>query len=139
MLNNKLNIKIIIKTITAFLLYVTVAGLVLVQMWLPEGVSHQQAMAMAEVDIGLQTQSMFAGLIGCLLVGAMSSGWGTASGYKNTLVCGMLLTLYGVLGVYLHPQHALWAQYIKVLMPLPIVLLMASLLCAWRQGVAKNA
>ncbi|MBS3796458.1 hypothetical protein [Pseudoalteromonas sp. BDTF-M6] len=139
MFSNKLDIKLISVTIAAFFIYVLIAGIVLVQLWLPDGIATEQAMILAEQDLGLQIQSMFAGLIGCLLVGAMSVRFGKELGYKNTLVCGIFLTLYGVLGVYLHPQHAVWAQFIKVLTPLPITLLAAMLLCNMRKTSLKTA
>ncbi|WP_105212930.1 hypothetical protein [Pseudoalteromonas sp. T1lg22] len=139
MFNNKLNIKLISVTLAAFFIYVLVAGIVLVQLWLPDGIAQEQAMILAEQDVGLQIQSMLAGLIGCLLVAAMSVRFGKELGYKNTLVCGIFLTLYGILGVYLHPQHALWAQFIKVLAPLPITLLTAMLLCNMRKCSLKTA
>jgi len=122
--SDKTSIKAIITGLIFYLVVATVAMIVVVQLWMPAGITDtQQLTGMAETDSTLllwqnilgTVLGVAAGFITCLVSGR--------KGLKSTLILGVLLTLYGVLGIYLHPTHPFIVQVAKIVAPIPLTLI----------------
>ena len=124
MFEDKLSIKGLIIGIAAYLLVSVVAMGIIVQLWIPAGVTDPQELArLAENDPGLlMWQNILGALLG-IFAGFFACHFGGAKGLRTPLVLGILLALYGALGIYLHPSHPSLMQAGKILAPVPLVLL----------------
>ena len=124
MFEDKLSIKGLIAGIGAYLLFSIVAMGVIVQLWAPAGVTDPQELArLAENDSTLLMWQNILGAVLGMLAGFVACHFAGAKGLRTPLVLGILLALYGALGIYLHPDHPALMQAAKLLAPVPLVLL----------------
>ena len=124
MFEDKLSIKGLIIGIAAYLLVSVVAMGIIVQLWIPAGVTGPQELArLAENDPGLLMWQNILGAVLGIFAGFFACHFGGAKGLRTPLVLGILLALYGALGIYLHPSHSSLMQAGKILAPVPLVLL----------------
>jgi hypothetical protein len=83
----------------------------------------QAAAQMAETDPTiLFSQNVLGALLG-ILAGCVACRMSGAKGLRNSFVLGGLFVLYGVLGIYLHPEHSMAMQIAKLASPIPLTLL----------------
>jgi hypothetical protein len=124
MFADKLSIKGLIIGIATYLAASVVAMIVIVQLWIPAGVTDRQELArLAENDAGLLMWQNIMGSVLGVFAGSVACHFSGAKGLKTPLILGTLLALYGVLGIYLHSDHPLLMQVGKILAPVPLVLL----------------
>ena len=121
--SDRLRLKAILAAFIGYLVLSVALFAVIVQFWIPAGVPANRLQELAEADRTLllwqQILGTFLGVLSGYLAGRMSG----ALGLRNSLVVGGLLTLYGILGIYLHPDHSLLMQLGKLISPIPITLL----------------
>jgi len=121
---------VVIGFITYMLLTVIAAG-VLTSVWMAgqdlADLSQQQVSLMAETAPFITMWSVVIGVLVTLFVSMLVTKKSNKKDFANAIGLSVCLTLYGVLSVYLHPEHAFLQQVGKLLCPLVICLLGAYL------------
>ncbi len=124
MFTDKTSVRSVLIAFFGYLVVAAVVMVIVVQRWMPTGVTDQQQLArMAEVDPSLLMWQNALGAILCVAAGFAACHFSGARGLKNPLLLGVLLALYGVLGIFLHPGHPPLMQAAKLVAPVPLALL----------------
>jgi hypothetical protein len=90
--------------------------------WAPAGKSSDELRALAEVDPFILLVQTVLGTVLGVIAGYLAARLSGAVGARNSLILGGLFVLYGVLGIYLHPEHPTAMQIGKLLSPIPLTL-----------------
>jgi len=123
MFQDKVSKKGVLIGFFGYLIASVVAMAILVQRWLPPGITDRQELSrLAEADPTLLFWQNVLGTVLGLLAGFVACHFGGGKGLKTPLVLGALLVLYGAIGIYLHPTHPAFMQAAKLLAPIPLVL-----------------
>lgn len=116
--------------ITYVLLTFIAAG-VLTSFWMAAqdlaGLSQQQVSLMAETDPFITMWSAVISLLAMLLVSMLVTKKSANRDFSTAIGLAMCLTLYGVLSIYLHPEHGFIQQVGKMVSPILVCLLGALL------------
>lgn len=124
MFSDGIKISSIVYGFLGYLLFTNIVFAVVVNQWIPAGVTvPSEIAALAESDRYLINAQIVIGLVIGFLSGMIACWSSRSKGLKNPLILGVLLTLYGFVGIYLHPDHPIWYQTLKLLLPIPLVLL----------------
>ena len=124
MFTDKASVKSVLIAFVGYVAVATTAMIIVVQRWMPAGVTDKQQLArLAELDPSLLMWQNVLGSILYVVAGFAACHLGGAKGLKNPLLLGVLLVLYGALGILLHPGHPPFMQAAKLLAPIPLVLL----------------
>lgn len=119
----KIRIKALLIGFFGAILVSTLVMAVVVHYRLPAGVTDRQQLArLVESDSALLAWQIVLGLLLGIGAGFASTYFSGSAGLRNALVLGILFSLYGVLGIYLHPSHPLAMQVGKLVGPIPIAL-----------------
>ena len=123
MFTDSFSFKALAITVISYLLATNIVFAVVFAFSMPAGVSDPEAIAQwAETDGGLLFWQNVIGLVAGIACGALATKLSGSAGLRNAATFGGLLVLYGVLGIYMHPDHPLWMQALKLLAPIPTVL-----------------
>ncbi|MDY6928003.1 MAG: hypothetical protein SWN10_13025 [Pseudomonadota bacterium] len=116
--------------VIAFLIYVvtTVILAVVLSVFWQSGIdttaySQQQLIDMAAQSNLLTIGSMIIGSLMAVICAYFITRRTGSDGYKHAMYFAGLLILYGILGVFLHPEHHVIQQAAKLLAPAPLCLL----------------
>jgi len=116
--------------ITYMLLTVIAAG-VLNSVWMAgqdlAGLSQQQVSLMAETSPFITTWSAVIGVLATLFVSMLVTQKSNRKDFSNATGLAVCLTLFGILSIYLHPEHAILHQLGKLFFPITLCLLGAYL------------
>jgi hypothetical protein len=124
MFSDRISIKAVLVGFFGYLILATVAMVIVIQCWIPSGITDKAELSrLAEVDPTLLLWQNMLGTVLSVLAGFASCRISGAIGLKNPLFLGILLVLYGVLGIYLHPDHPMLMQVAKLVAPVPLVLI----------------
>jgi cation transport ATPase len=122
--------------ITYMLLTVIAAG-VLTSVWMAgqdlAGLSQQQVSLMAETSPFIITWSVVIALLATLFVSMLVTKKSNRKDFANATGLAVCLTLYGILSIYLHPEHAILHQFGKLVGPITLCLLGAYLTNQWNK------
>lgn len=124
--NQRLQIKPIAIAFGLYLVMTVLLSIVLTTIWqsnLPQTpVDQQQLMQMAAtsefLNVGSALVGCFAGIICAFFITRKT----IENGYKYAFYLGGCFILYGLLSIYLHPEHTASQQLGKVLSPIPLCL-----------------
>jgi cyanate permease len=109
--------------IVAYLVITNFAFALFVHYWIPPNITDASELKrLAESDPTLLSWEVRLGAPVAILAGFVVTHFSGAKGLRNALAMGLVLVLYGVLGIYLHPSHAPWMQISKLLAPVPVCL-----------------
>lgn len=123
MFGDQIRIKALLMGFFGYVLVSTLVMGVVVHYRLPSGVTDPQQLArLVEGDFTLLVWQNVLGLLLGIGAGFASTYFSGSAGLRNALVLGMLFSLYGVFGIYLHPSHPLAMQIGKLVSPIPIAL-----------------
>ena len=107
-----------------YLVTTFLAMIVVVRLWIPQGVDASQLKSMAEADPTLLAWQVALGNVLGIAAGAVACWLGGGRGLRNAAALGGLFVLYGVLGIYyLHPGQPAMMQVGKILSPVPLTML----------------
>ena len=116
--------------VIAFLMYVvtTVILAVMLSVFWQSGIdtsaySQQQLINMAAQSKLLTVGSMVIGSTMAVICAYFTTRRTGRNSYKHAVYFAGILTLYGILGIFLHPEHHVIQQAAKLLAPLPLCLL----------------
>jgi hypothetical protein len=124
LMHGDLNIKAVIAGFFGYMLIFIVVMALVVHIRMPPNVTNQQALSrIAEADPQLLLWQNVLGTILGIFAGFVACHCSGAKGLKNSLVTGLLLILYGVVGIFMHPAHSMLMQVAKLVSPIPLVLL----------------
>ena len=124
MFTDKASVQSVLIAFVGYLVVATIAMIIVVQRWMPAGVTDKQELArLAELDPSLLMWQSVLGSILCIAAGFAVCHFSGAKGLKNSLLLGALLVFYGALGILLHPDHPPLMQAAKLLAPIPLALL----------------
>ncbi|NGY06879.1 hypothetical protein [Solimonas terrae] len=116
--------KAILPALIGYLILSVIATGIIVQLWLPPGITdRQQLIRLADTDPGLLLWQNLLGAFLGILAGFAGCHFAKAGGLRNPLLIGVLLTIYGIVGIALHPAHPLPMQAAKIVAPVPLALL----------------
>ena len=136
--SDRIKPKAIVASLIGYIVVSVVLFAVVFQFWLPSGVSVERLKQLAESD---QTLLMWQNILGFglgILAGYVACRMSGAGGLRNSLAVGVLLTLYGVLGIYLHPSHPALMQFGKLISPVPLALLGGWVALSRRVGPSRE-
>ena len=141
MFSDALKVKALLFSFVGYLVASVVATGIVVQAWLPAGVTDPQELSrLAEADAHLLLWQIILGTALGIVAGFAACQFSGAAGLKNSLVLGLLFLPYAVLGIYMHPSHPLLMQASKLVAPIPLSLLGGWLrLAVSRSTVASHA
>ena len=123
MFSDKISIKSVLVSLIGYIIVATVAMIVVVQLWIPAGITDPTELSrLAEADPKLLMWQYVLGTVLTVLAGFAAGRISGGKGLKNSLILGILLVLYGVLGIYLHPSHPGLMQIAKIVAPIPLAL-----------------
>jgi hypothetical protein len=124
MFGDPVRAKAVLAALFGYLLISLVAMAVIVYVWMPAGViAPQELSRLAEADPHLLFWQDLLGTVLGILAGFAACHFSGAKGLSNSLILGLLLTLYGVVGILMHPTHPIAMQVAKLVSPVPLVLL----------------
>lgn len=116
--------------VIAFLMYIvtTVILAVVMSLFWQSGIdtsaySQQQLIDMASQSKLLTVGSMIIGSTMAVICAYFITRHTDSDGYKHAQYFAGVLILYGILGIFLHPEHDVIQQVAKLLAPLPLCLL----------------
>ena len=116
--------------VIAFLMYVitTVILAVALSVFWQSGIdtsayTQQQLIDMAAQSNLLTVGSMIIGSVVAVICAYFITRRTGNDSYKHAMYFAGVLTLYGILGIFLHPEHHVIQQAAKLLAPLPLCLL----------------
>ena len=139
MFSDALKFKAILLGVAGYLLLSTIIFAVVVQFWIPSGITDPNEMArLAEADPSLLRWQAVLGVLLGILAGFSACYFSGCKGLRNSLVVGALFLLYGIVAIYLHPSHPLMMQVGKVVSPIPLTLL-GGWLCLWIASVRTSS
>ncbi len=118
------NINTIKTTLAYFLIYVvstTIISGVLVTVWMSgqniEGLSSIEVQLLAETSITIQIASGAIGFTVCTILSILLALKTAQSNFKALYYFALTLTCYSIMGVMLHPEHAIVHQLLKLIVP----------------------
>jgi hypothetical protein len=124
MFGDNFRIKALLIGIFTYLLVTNVAFALIVHYWIPPNITDaNELQRLAESDPTLLSWQVWLGAPVAILAGFAVTHFSGAKGLRNSFAMGLTLVLYGILGIFLHPSHALWIQLSNLLVPVPICLL----------------
>jgi hypothetical protein len=124
MFGDNVKIKAILIGFVTYLVITNLAFALVVHYWVPSNITDVNDLRrIAEADPTLLTWQNRIGAPVAIVAGFIVTHLSGAKGLRNSFVMGLVLVLYGVLGIYLHPAHSLWMQLGKLVAPVPVCLL----------------
>jgi MFS family permease len=124
MFSDAIKIKALLAGFLSYIIFSIIAMVILVPLWMPSGITDPaQLSRLAESDATLLAWQFAAGTIFCILAGTITTKLSGTKGLKNSLVLGSLFLLYGILGIFLHPNNPILIKLAVVLTPIPLAVL----------------
>lgn len=122
-----LSIKSLVITFLIYVVTTVILAVVLSVFW-QSGIdtsaySQQQLIDMAAQSTLLTIGSMFIGSTMAVICAYFITRRTGSDGYKHAIYFAGVLILYGILGIFLHPEHQVFQQAAKLLAPVPLCLL----------------
>ena len=105
----------------------------------PSGMDIEQLTLMAETHPFVVFWSAVVGIGSALISSAMLTAKATSQSYAPALMFAGLLMMYGALSIYLHPEHSLFQQLAKIIVPVPACLFAAWIVQKLRSARRVNA
>jgi len=121
--SDRVKLKALATSFVAYVVLSVVLFAIVVQFWMPAGVSAERLRELAETDRNLLLWQMILGAVLTIVAGYIATRMSGKKGLRNSLAVGGVLTLYGVLGIYLHPSHPVIVQVAKLVVPIPLALI----------------
>jgi len=122
--------------ITYMLLTVIAAG-VLTSVWMADqdlaGLSQQQVSLMAETSPFIIMWNVVIAVLATLFISMLVTKKSNGTDFLNAIGLAVCLTLYGMLSIYLHPEHDILHQIGKLFFPITLCLLGAYLTNQWNK------
>jgi hypothetical protein len=124
MFSDNVRIKALLIGFVTYLVTTNFAFALVVHYWVPPNITDVNDLRrIAETDPTLLSWQNWLGTPVAILSAFIVTHFSGVKGLKNSLLMGLVLVLYGLLGIYLHPSHSLWMQLGKLFVPVPICLL----------------
>lgn len=120
---DQIRVKAVVVSFIAYVVVSVVASIVLVQAWLPAGISAEEAARLAESAPLLVNGQLVIGTVLGLAAGFLACHLGGAGGLRNSLAVGVVLIGYAALATVLHPTAPLWQHIVHFIAPVPLTLL----------------
>ena len=115
--------------VITYLLLTVTGSIVMMGVWTTNyaapGMDIEQLTLMAETHPFVVFWSAVIGIGSALITGAMLTAKATSKSYAPALMFAVLLMMYGALSNYLHPEHSLFQQVGKIIVPVPVCLFAA--------------
>ena len=86
------------------------------------GLSMTEITHFAERSTTIHVGSAIIGAISAVFCAGFAYIKSQSNGYFSALVFAVALVVYGILSIFLHPEHTLIQQVSKVIMPIPLCL-----------------
>jgi hypothetical protein len=131
--SDRIKLKALLVAFIGYLVLSVVLFGIVVQFWMPSGVSAERLQQLVEADETLLLWQNILGTVLSVLSGYVAARMSGAQGLRNSLSVGGLLVLYGILGIYLHPNHPVEMQLGKLIWPIPLTLL-GGWIALWRKS-----
>ena len=123
MFEDRISAKALIATFAGYFVISLVAVAVLVTVWRPHDLSTSQLRQLAETDSVLLIWQNVLGILLTTAAGGAACQLSGRKGLKNSTVFGAIIALFGVLGIYLHPDHPVWMLAGRLVLPIPLSML----------------
>lgn len=117
---DRLRIGVVFLTFIGYLVVAVATYAIFFVLWMPSGYSAQLLSVMAETAPPVLTGELLSGAIWGIAAGWLVCHLSGAKGLRNCLALGLLLLVYAIVGVFLHPAAPLWKHAVHLISPIPV-------------------